>query len=417
MLVEALVAASLLVILSLGFLAALDVAARQSGSNESRAVGASLAQDEIERLRALKVRDLVGLNATREQAVDGVRYTIASRAQWVDDTAGTTTCPTLGATKSDYLKVTSTVTWPFMGTVQPVRSETLVAVPLGSLDGSRGGLIVRIQDRVQSGVAGIPATLSGPAGAGGTSDADGCIFWGDLLPGSYQVSFSRNGWVDRRGDTAISRPATVTGGATNAITLDYDRAAKIDAAFDTQVSGVGKTGRARAITVANSGIPGAGLLTFSSSSAATSISTGHTLFPFLDAYAVWAGGCAGADPRQYGQSTPTTILGSAGTGSATLRVPALNIQVTRSGSPYPSARVRITPATPGCGSVYDGGALTSSGSLQDPGQPYGDYHVCADDGTRRAQTSSPVQNRSPAGTATVSLAIPTSWWSSTGTCA
>ncbi len=411
--IEALVAAALLVILAVGFLASLDVAARSSGSIKSRASAASLAQDDVERLRAMKLRDLVNYNNTRTATVDGIPYTIVSRAQWVDDTTGNVTCPS-GATKSDYLKVTSTVTWPVMGTTQPVKNETIVAVPLGSLDGTSGGLIVRIQNRLAAGVQGIPVGITGPQTGSGTTDADGCVFWNGLPAGSYDVNFNQSGWVDKAGNTSITKSATITGGATNSLVFDYDRGAKVDASFDTQVGASTQVDKGRAVTVANTGIPTPGTRGFTVGSPANTISTGFTLFPFTTAYVVWAGDCAGADPRLFGQTATSVTLGPAGAQALTLREPALNVRIQRGGTPYTTARVRITPLTPGCGSTYDGGTLTAVGALTNPGQPYGDYSVCADDGTRKV-VSTTISNANPAGTSTLTLSIPTS--GATGTCA
>ena len=65
-----------------------------------------------------------------------------------------------------------------------------------------------------------------------------------------------------------------------------------------------------------------------------------------------------------------------------------------------------------CGSVFGGtGLLNSSAKLTNPGLPYGDYQVCADDNngsSSRRIISGTIQNRSPAGTALQTLTIPTS---------
>jgi hypothetical protein len=68
--------------------------------------------------------------------------------------------------------------------------------------------------------------------------------------------------------------------------------------------------------------------------------------------------------------------------------------------------VRITPTTPGCGSTFTA-ALNATANLTEPGLPYGDYSICADDGTRNVTQT--FQNRTPGGSAVVStMSIPTS---------
>lgn len=413
MLIEAMVAATLLVILSLGFLGAMDQAARSGSSIKSRAAAASLAQDDVERMRALKLRDLVNLNQTNTKSVNGVPYTVVSRAVWIDDTTGATSCPS-GATRTDYLKVSSTVTWPAMGTTRPVTNQTLVAVPLGSLDGTTGGLIVKLQNRDSNGVPGIPVGITGPTNSSGTTDSDGCVFWTGLDDGGYTINFGVSGWVDRSGASTISQPTSVTAGSTNSVVFDYDRATQIDVSFDTKVGSTTQVTKSTAVMVGNSGLPSPQTRTFTVGSPANTVSTGNTLYPFTDGYAVWAGSCTGADPRTYGDSTPIVNVTPGGTQTVTVREPAIRIQILRGGSAYASARVRITPTTPGCGSVFTA-ALNGTANLADPGLPYGDYSICADDGTRKVTQT--FQNRTAAGSSVVTtMSIPTSGTTGAGTC-
>jgi hypothetical protein len=422
MLVEAVVSASLLVVLSMGFLAALDGAARSSGNTKSRSVASALARDDMERMRALKVSDLANINQTRTQVVGGVTYTIRSTTQWVDDSAGNATCGS-AATKTDYLKAVSTVTFPQMGTTQPVKNESLVAIPNGSFSGNTGGLIAKVTDRNGVGVAGVSVTLTGPNTVTGTTDSGGCAYWGALAIGGYYVDVTASGFVDRGGNTTVRRTATVSSGATNSVSFEYDRAATATVNFETLVGTTVQAARGTAISYKNSGMP-QGTVTVTAASA-TSISSGAKLFPFADPYAIWGGSCEGADPRNYGQTTPMATFAPGGAQTVTVRLPALNLRVTKNGTAISTARVRITPATPGCGSTFGGtGLLNANGNLTQPGLPYGDYNVCVDDNnggsTRYSSTTTPIQNRSPMGTALVTLNIKTSGSgtnSPSGTCA
>ena len=208
----------LLVIFALGFLGAVDTASKISGNNESRSAAAALAQEDIERVKALKIRDLANMNATRTAVVGGVTYSITTTTQWVDDSTGTTTCPS-GATRTDYLKAISTVSWPTMGKIPPVKNETLIAVPLGTFDDATGGLIAKFLDRMGNGVPNISVSLSGTQSSSGTSDADGCAFWSGLPEGGYFINVAQPGYVDPDGDNVIHQSGTVTGGATNSFVL------------------------------------------------------------------------------------------------------------------------------------------------------------------------------------------------------
>jgi hypothetical protein len=409
MLVEAVVGAAMLLILSMGFLAALDAAGHASGNLRSRGVAASLARDDMERMRALKVTDLVNMNATRTQTVGGVTFTIRSTTRWVDDVTGDATCGS-GATKTDYLKAVSTVTFPAMGTTQPVVNESIVAVPNGSISGNTGGLIVKVSDRAGAPVAGVGVTITGPVIQTGSTDAAGCAMWGAAPVGGYYVDVAQPGYVDRSGASTVRKTTTVVSGGTNSVAFEYDRAARLDVNFETQIGANVVPATAREIFWTHSGMP-QGSDKATSSTPATTISTGTKLFPFPDPYAVWGGGCTGADPRNYGGTAPLVTMAPGGTQSVTVRLPALNLVVQKSGVPMTAAQlanahVRITPATPGCGSTFGGsGMLNTAGRLNAPGLPYGDYNVCADDGTRRVSTSSAIQNRTAAGSPTVTLNI------------
>jgi hypothetical protein len=408
---EAIVSMVLLVIFALGFLAAVDTASKISGNNESRSAAAALAQEDIERVKALKIRDLANMNATRTVNVAGVPYSITTTTQWVDDSTGTTTCPS-GATRTDYLKAQSSVSWPGMGQTPPVKNNTLIAVPLGTFDDATGGLIAKFLDRQGNGVPNISVALSGTQTSSGTSDSDGCAFWSGLPEGGYYIDVAQPGFVDKDGANIIHQSGTVVGGSTNSFVFAYDRAATITATYRTTVSGVPQADKATDLTIANSGLSSPGTRTFTVGTAATSITTGAKVFPFQDGYVVWSGACAGADPRTYSQSAPSVTTNPGATATVTVPEPALNILVKRGSSNYPSARVRITPMTAGCGSVFGGtGLLNSSAKLTNPGLPYGDYQVCADDNngsSSRRIISGTIQNRSPAGTALQTLTIPTS---------
>lgn len=410
---EAVVAMVLLVIFALGFLGAVDTASRISGNNTARTAAAALAQEDIERVKALKIRDLANMNVTRTVNVNGVPYSITTTTQWVDDSTGTTTCPS-GATRTDYLKVISSVSWPAIDRTPPVKNQTLIAVPLGTFDDATGGLIAKFLDRDGAGVPNIGVAISGPTTSSGTSDADGCAFWSGLPEGGYYIDVAQPGFVDRDGENVIHQSGTVIGGNTNSFVFSYDRAATITAGFTTTVSGTPQADRATDVMVANSGLQSPGTRTFSVGTQAASITTGATLFPFQDGYVVWSGTCAANDPRTYSQPAAAVPTNPAATANVTIGEPALNIQVKRGGSNYTTARVRITPMSSGCGSTFGGsGLLNGQAKLTYPGLPYGDYQVCADDGTRRI-ISSTIQNRSPAGTSLQTLNIPTS--GATGTC-
>ena len=78
--VEVLVSALLVVVLSVGVLKALDAAEASSGGNKARGTAANLAQQDQERLRAYRAKELSNARETRVRTVAGVPYMVVSKS-------------------------------------------------------------------------------------------------------------------------------------------------------------------------------------------------------------------------------------------------------------------------------------------------------------------------------------------------
>jgi Tfp pilus assembly protein PilV len=89
-LVETLFSAVVLVIVLFGVFASMDAASHTTAVNRSRSVAASLAEQELERMRSLSAVQLATYSAAPQTKVVGkAQYTIESRAEWVNDASGT----------------------------------------------------------------------------------------------------------------------------------------------------------------------------------------------------------------------------------------------------------------------------------------------------------------------------------------
>src|SRR4051794_24243089 len=120
MLVETLVGAVLVAIIAAAFFTALTGSSRVSGISKARAISASLAQDDQERLRSMPVVSLSTVNGTTTKTVAGVKYDVTSNAEWIADaTQSNTDCTSNGAA-ADYLRITSTVKPKNLTTFTPV---------------------------------------------------------------------------------------------------------------------------------------------------------------------------------------------------------------------------------------------------------------------------------------------------------
>src|SRR3954453_20328671 len=129
-LIEVLVSALVVISAALAVGTAFDAAGHASGRDRNRAVAASLAQGDQERLRGMDPGDLNNLiasPATTTKVSGNVTYTIVSSASAQNDTEATPDCGG-DSNSASYLEVTSTVTWPNLA-INPLAHHALLSVP------------------------------------------------------------------------------------------------------------------------------------------------------------------------------------------------------------------------------------------------------------------------------------------------
>lgn len=399
--------AVVLMTVALGVLKALDTSSVASANLKRRSVAASVGQKDQERLRAMLATDLAGLDQTRTILSNGISFTVHSTATWVFDGAGTTDCTT--NISNDYLKISSAVTWPSMGTGRAAVEDSIVSPPVGSFNNNEGSISATVTKATGVGAAGVPVTVSGPSSASGSTNANGCIIFGHLPVGNYTVSVNKPGWVDHNGNQSVSQATSVIAQTTNSVSFDYDVAGAIDAIFDTKRVRATKTGtvwpvepaKADRVRVGNGGLAAPFVKGFGTANTWVSAIPAEPLFPFTDGYKVYAGDCNANDPAVQAptpQTAAVSIAPAGGRDPETVRMPALDLLVQRktgtaSAVAINLARVRITPTTPGCSNTVLtrstakitplGGTAAQAldGLISDYALPYGTYSVCADDST------------------------------------
>jgi Tfp pilus assembly protein PilV len=399
-LIEVLVSAVLVAMLAVGVLKGLDAANASSGNNKARGVAADLAQQDQERLRGYRAKELSNAHETNTRTVAGVDYTVSSDTEWVTDSSGTQSC-TSSSAQADYIKITSTVTWPQMFGAKPVSVRSLFAPPNGSF-GNEGSLGVQVVDRNGNGVAGVDVSATGPKTVGGTTDSAGCVFFGHLTAGNYQASFTKPGFVDANGVNQVVRSVGVQDDATQIVTIDYDASGGMQVSVDTKKGAAAAVQPADTpyVSVGHSSLAAPGARVFGNGTPASSYAvTG--LFPFTGAYSVYTGNCVGANPSIYGGTPGVVTVTPGGNPAVTIREPAMQVRRYLIGNGGPTttlatgARVRLTAQATGCGGTT---AFTTdaSGWLKpnpatpnnDPGVPYGIYDVCAVEGGKERKVSS-----------------------------
>ena len=212
-LMEAVIAAAVLMIVILGVLKGLDTANRSSGREKARAVAAALTEQDQERLRSFRAVDLSNYEETRSVDVNNVSYTIDSKAEWVRDSTGGTESCNNSTTQADYMRVVTTTSSGLVATpIAPITMASLVAAPIGAFGTNQGTLGVQVNDRDGAGVPGMPVTITGPATVTNETNSVGCAIFAYVPVGNYTARLNEAGWVDQGGATLSTKGATVTDG-------------------------------------------------------------------------------------------------------------------------------------------------------------------------------------------------------------
>jgi hypothetical protein len=381
-LVEVMMAAMLVAIAATAVFKGIDGANALSSGSKSRAIAASIADDDQERLRALPPVNLVDRSETTTVTRGGVAYTVASSTRWVADRDATPDCNST-TSRAGYLRILSTVTWPEMQGSKPVVASSLVAPPNGTVTSNQGALGIKILNEANVGVPGVSVSVSGAA-LSGTTDSNGCVYWDGVPQGNYSYTAQKTGYVDYNGATSITRPIGVSGGQTRLDTAYLDQAQDMAASFVTKRYG----GAEIALSVLPDSMPlhlaNAKMAALNgdratpSSTLATRTITG--LYPMP--YGVYGGPCALANnPGQYGApyqvSPPYTGVKP--------YLPSINVRV-RNGTTFMDGlpvKYTLQPVTGStCTAIYNRTTTTvagvGAGAIAAPEMPYGRYTVCTE---------------------------------------
>jgi prepilin-type N-terminal cleavage/methylation domain-containing protein len=418
-LIEVIVAAAVLAMVALAVLAGVDGATSATGRERARAIAASLAEQDQERLRSMQIDTLSKYSAgPRTVPVDGVSYTVASTTRWVrDDTSATSNCTTGDTKQSDYLYITSTVTSNLVGVRSaPVTVQSIVTPPV-KYSAAAGSLAVQVNDRDSVGVPNLSVSISGPAGATKPTDANGCVLF-ELVPeGDYTVTLNRGGWVDALGKTTSTATATVNRGTLTKQPMVYDQAAGASLIVKTYQPGTTTALDSNAVEI--SSIQSSNPMRQFPQPATTTLK--HTisatnLFPFKTAYPFWTGSCASESPAGYAATYYDPAGGHAlqtdagGTYVLDVLQPPLNLRVSRdagnkviggTGGTGSTDAISVkavfqpAPGDTGCtdtvnlnlvanpyaAAANQLGWLSQSSTAFDPGIPFGSWNVCVWDAT------------------------------------
>jgi type II secretory pathway pseudopilin PulG len=442
MLIEVMVGAIVLAIATAAVLDGIDGAQDTGARNKQRSVAATLAQQDIERLRAMPVTALSNFSQTRNVDVTGVSYTIASRTDWVRDASGVVSC-TDDSAQAEYLKVTSSASSPASSDM-PVTETTLLTPPPGAFSTTVGTAAVKLSDRLGKPLAGITVRLTGPQSLTGTTNDLGCAIFGHIPAGDYSAS-GPTGYVSWNGEEPASSDVTVGAGKTSLTNMEIERPGSLKALFKVP-AGDAKFFHpvdypnqppvtAKSISVAHAKLPG-GFKVFSTtnptcsliSTCPTSLVAGN-LFPHLDGYGVYAGSCEANNPAfwesdYFHPGGPGYVQLEPGDFEKTVDVylAALKVRVTRSTS-FLKANLRLdqfddrTPEVqchdPNVVKLSRNQSPTEDGTTNKAyvftvAVPLGNYEICVDNDSRRktiVPTTSPPADPNPADPGTLTTPV------------
>lgn len=383
-LIEVLVSALVIVLVGGAILTLLQATARSAADSRNRSLAQALAEEDQSRLRSMQISKLNRLNQNWSVKLGGTTYSINSTAQFVNNTSGTASC-TGGNVSADYVRITSTVTWPARKGRPPVVTQSIIAPSNGSLNPGHGTLTVSTINAAGQPLPGVGLAGSGPANFSGTSDEAGCANFADLPAGNYTLTPTAAGLVDKDGKAPAAMIRGVPPSGTQTVQLQYDKPGALEVDFKYRVGATATfaVAKAKSIQVFNTGIGTPLTVSAPGGNPAEKIATTGKLFPFTTPYAAYAGSCVDNNPNPNSETGAPGALAVASITvppgasvaplpTGTIQLPALNITVKKGGAALVGAKVRLT----GTCSFSRNVTTIAGGTLAEPGLPWGTYDVC-----------------------------------------
>jgi type II secretory pathway pseudopilin PulG len=285
------------------------------------------------------------LSGSGPSIVDGTAYTVHRDVQWMPTGNGVSACDGGGLVNHPSLRLTVTVTWPGMGSAKPVRVETLLTPPKGTLGSTSIAFVAaKVQNAAGLAASGVTIQATGPGGSfTHTTDDSGCAVFQVGAAGTYVVVMEMSGWVDQAGVERSTKTAVVSAGQLARLSLTYDRAARMDISL-TAETGYPIPAPLPAVNYLRPNVPTSSARQVYASSSTTTRVSG--LWPQKDGYAAWAGGCTDSDPAGVptsGSRGAPVVIEPGDTGAVDARLAPVDLTVaTSSGAAVAAATVTAT---------------------------------------------------------------------------
>jgi len=357
-LIEVLVSALLVVLISAAVAEALVTSGDFTGYTRNHSQADVVAQQDQERMKAMSDAQLTALDQTRTVTLNNTKYTVTSTAEFLDANGGSS-CTSRGAA---YFKLTSTVGWSGAvgGSAKSVTEESLITRSLA------GSMVASVNDQTAAPLAGVNINASGQNTsytAAATTDQNGCVAFAGLPTDSYTLTYTDLGYVDVDGDSSPTETQSVNQTSTaSANTMVMGLAGSVQPSFYTvnsahtaiplsggyELSYYG-SGNGNKMSAAKT----VGSQTAPASSTAPLTAT--SLFPFwspsttyTNNYQLWGGACEQEQPLQPPTGTGTATVGPGATvvapagGTPSVAEPAIDVAVKYNGQYVAPGQVWVT---------------------------------------------------------------------------
>jgi prepilin-type N-terminal cleavage/methylation domain-containing protein len=399
-LVEVLVAMIIFSIISTGVIYSMLSVLALTRDSRSIQVASNLAAQEIDLARA--VDDLFTLlDDDKDVQLNGDTFHVQIRTGWVSDPAVDLVCGAGGGALR-YKKVNVTVTWDNMQSASSAVTSYTVIDPKSRInDPTKGTILVSVLSATGSGADGVSVTASPSSTPNGATaltvapaatDAQGCTYILKVVPGNYDVTVSRSGYVDVNQAATSTTTVGVTAGASASVGFQYDDAGDFTM---TYISNYPSAGVKIPTNMGTSFLSTYG--TFVSPGTTNNLTRTVSLHPFTAGYSVLAGryvepngssaGCVAVDPEEWPDVVEgvnlfvgkrTAPVATVPGGAVSTNVP-MGVFSLKGGSTGTYLKAVSVDATPRCedGMTYVFGAIvpTSSSTSVSIALPYGSWKL------------------------------------------
>jgi Tfp pilus assembly protein PilV len=381
-LIEVVISAMIIVMVGGAVLGLISATTRSAAQQRARTQEYAAAQEDQARLRSMRISSLNHLKEVRTVTLNGTELEVESTGTFVNNSSGSSSCEENESTP-DYVRIASTVRQKSgKGTAVVLRS--IVSPSSGSLDPTHGSLVIAATNGKGEDLSGLVLSGSGPSSFSGETDSNGCAIFADLPAGTYTLTPSGFGLVDKTGNPPSGQEVKVTGNQTQRLPLMFDRPGTLKVPFyyrlgSTNFSVVPEDA---ALYNAEMGSTAKGYEPTTEVVGSTKYAVISSLFPFKTAYTVYAGACEGDKPTSSEAMGSVAVSAGATTTGSQVRMPTLEITVTSGTTKLKGAKVVITDEKCSAGKyVYtteaEGHQSETESGAKTPAVPWSKYKICA----------------------------------------